>query len=181
MSPVARSTGHAGRALLVATVSIVLLMGALFLAAVVYGHKPSTTLRLGDATFQGGSTKRLAKAVDNDGPIIYTDVSGSADRDIVLQHLGPDIDAGWYAFRAQPPDKGRDCTWQWKAKEHIFRAKCDPSLTAPATGKGLESYPVTVQNGRLDIDLNASDRTTTTTAVTTTTTTTIPRSGQPKG
>lgn len=179
LSPVAPSTGHAGRALLVSAVSIVAIMSLLFLAAVAYGRQNSPTVRLGDATFQGGSTKRLAKAIAKGGPIIYTDVSGSADRDIILQHLGPDRATRWFAFRAQPPSKGRACTWDWKPKETLFRAKCDPELTAPADGKGLESYPVSVTNGRLDIDLNASERTTTTS--TPATTTTIPVSGRPKG
>ena len=178
MSPVAPSSGHAGRALLTGTVAVVVIMGGLFLAAKVYSGQPATKLRIGDQTFHGGSTKRLSKAITKGGPILYTDVSGTGGpdaRDIILQHLGENRDKGWYAFAAQPQGKHRTCTWQWQAAEHRFRAKCDRSLTAPATGAG-QRYPVTVEDGQLDVDLNADTRPTTTTS-TASTTTTAPVSG----
>jgi len=172
MSPVARSGGHATRAIGVATVAVVLVMGGLFLAAVALSGQDGQSVRLGDSTFQGGSAERLAAEIADQGPIIYPDVSGGRDRDLILQHLGDDHRRGWYAFRAQPPDKPRDCTWQWRAEQRRFRARCDHDLTAPADGRGLERFPVKVVDGRLDIDLNFADRTTTTT-----TTTTVPESG----
>jgi hypothetical protein len=149
----------------VGTVAIVVIGVILFLAAVVLGNRNSTDLRLGDQTFQGGSAERLAKEIADRGPILYPDVSGAKARDVILQHLGSDPDVGWYAFRAQPADKGRECTWEWQADEHLFRAKCDRSLTAPANGKGLERFPVKVRDGKLDVDLNFADRTTTTTTI----------------
>jgi hypothetical protein len=164
VSPVAPGGSHAGRALLVSTVAIVAIGLVLFLAATVFSGRDSTSVRLGDLTFQGGSAKRLAKEIDDRGPILYPDVSGAKERDIILQHLGDRPNRGWYAFRAQPPDKGRTCTWEWQEDEQLFRAKCDASLTAPADGKGLERYPVKVRDGKLDVDLNAADRTTTTTS-----------------
>jgi len=180
VSPVARSTGHAGRALLVGTVSILLIMAVLFLAAVVYGHQASPSIKLGDATFHGGSTKHLAKDIANDGPAIFSDVSGGASRDLIVQHLGTDTDHGWYAFLARVPGKPRSCTWQWQAAEHLFRAKCDRSLTAPADGRGLQRFPVRIAYEQLDIDLNYADRPTTAPTTSTTTTTAVPRSGTPK-
>ena len=163
MSPVERGGSHAGRALAVSTVAIAAIGLTLFLAATVLSDRNSTELRLGDATFQGGNAERLAEEIDDRGPILYPDVSGSKERDLILQHLGSNPNTGWYAFRAQPPSKDRECTWQWQEDEQLFRAKCDESLIAPADGKGLERYPVRVIKGRLDVDLNAADRTTTTT------------------
>jgi hypothetical protein len=154
----------------VGTGAVAVLALILFLAATVLSNRNSTELRLGDQTFQGGSAERLAKEIEDRGPILYPDVSGSKDRDVVLQHLGSNPNKGWYSFRAQPPDKGRECTWEWQADEQLFRAKCDPSLTAPANGEGLERYPVRVRDGKLDVDLNFATRTTTTT--------TFPESGQ---
>lgn len=181
MSPVARSSGHAGRALVISGVAVVVVIGGLLLAAVLVNRQSSTSLRLGDSTFQGGSAERLADEIADRGPIIYTDVSGSANRDIILQHLGTDVTRDWYAFRAQPPRKPRSCTWQWQRSMRRFEARCDRALTAPADGRGLERYPVRVVDGRLDIDLNAAARTTTTASTTSSTTTTIAESGRPNG
>ncbi len=171
--PVERSRGHAGRALAVSGLAVAVIAGGLWAVAVLTSRTDSLNVRLGDPTFQGGSAERLADEIDDRGPIIYGDVSdsGTGDaRDIILQHIGDDPDEGWFAFRAQPPGEARDCTWQWQADEELFRATCDEDLTAPADGEGLESYPVEVEDGKLDVDLNFDSRPTTTT-------TTAPESG----
>ena len=155
MSPVAPSNNHVGRAALVALVGIVVLVIALGLTTLALKGKNSPDLPLGDQTFQAGRTDRLAPNIERDGPQFYSDVSGRRDRDIILQHLGPDEDEGWYAFLAAPADKARDCTWQWQPDEEQFRARCDRSLTAPADGAGLPQFKVTVRNGRNEVDLNA--------------------------
>jgi hypothetical protein len=175
--PVAPSSGHASRALLVSAVSIVVLGGSLWLATVALGGRNSTDVRLGDQTFQGGRAKRLAEEIADRGPIIYSDVSGERERDMILQHLGDDPDEGWHAFLAAPAEKARDCTWEWDEREFLFRAKCDDSLTAPADGEGLKQFPVTVSDGRIDVDLNASARATTST---TPTTSDVIESGEPE-
>lgn len=168
--PVERSRGHAGRALAVSGIGIAVVALVIWGVAVVTSRQSSFDVRLGDQTFQGGNAERLAEEIADRGPIFYGDVSdsGSGDhRDIILQHLGDDPDEGWYAFRAQPPGEPRDCTWLWQPDEELFRAACDEDLTAPADGEGLESYPVEVDDGKLDIDLNFDRRPeeTTTTAV----------------
>jgi len=170
VSPVAPSGNHAGRALLTGTLAIVVIGVILFLAAVVLGNRNSTDLRLGDQTFHAGSTSRQSKAIAKGGPILYSDVSGEKGRDMILQHLGSNENTGWYAFRAQPANKARDCVWEWQKAKHQFRATCDHSLTAPANGAGLEHYRVHVRDGQVDVDLNFAARTTTTTTASTTTT-----------
>jgi len=174
--PVERSRGHAGRALAVSGVGVALVLLVLYGASVVTSRQDSFDVGLGSQTFDGGNAERLAGEIADDGPIFYADIgdTGSGDkRDILLQHLGDDPDEGWYAFRAQPPGEERDCTWVWQPDEELFRARCDEDLTAPADGEGLESYPVEVDDGRLDVDLNFDRRPTTTTA----STTTAPESG----
>lgn len=159
MSPVERSGGHhAGRAAVVALIGVLVLFGGLWLATVALEDRNSPDLRLGDQTFNGGSTSRLADEIAENGPIIYGDVSGRKDRDMILQHIGDDEDEGWYAFLAAPPDKPRDCTWEWQADEEQFRAACDEDLTAPADGEGLPQFDVTIDDGRIDVDLNADAR-----------------------
>lgn len=168
MSPVDQSRNHVGRAAAVALVGVFVLAVGLGLATFALRGRDSPELGLGDQTFQGGNTKRLAAEIADRGPIFYGDVSGRKDRDVILQHLGPKRDKGWYVFLAAPVEKARDCTWQWQADEEQFRAKCDRRLTAPADGEGLPQFPVKVRDGTLDVDLNADARATTTTAATTT-------------
>jgi hypothetical protein len=134
---------------------LVVLLGLGLVAVALNGRKTN----LGDATFTGGDAKRLAKEIAERGPIIYSDVSGRKDRDMILQHLGTNPAKGWYAFLAAPVDKARSCTWRWREETEDFVASCDRSLTAPADGKGLPQFKVTVSGGRIDVDLNADART----------------------
>lgn len=164
MSPVAPSRGsHTGRAALVALVGVIVLFGALGLATFALKDTRSPDLRLGDQQFSAGDAKGLAEGIRKDGPRLYGDVSGRKERDMILQHLGPNPRKGWHAFLAAPVDKPRDCTWEWQASRRIFRARCDRSLTAPADGKGLPKFEVRVVDGRVKVDLNADQRRSTTT------------------
>jgi hypothetical protein len=172
MSPVQRSSGHASRALLVASFGIIVAAGGLWLASLAVSSRNSIDVNLGTPTFQGGRADRLADSIRDDGPIIYSDVSGRGARDIILQHLGGPDERGWYAFLAQPKGKPRTCFWVWHEDEDQFRAKCDPSLTLPANGAGTTRFPVTVSDGHLDVDLNFSTH-----PATTTTGSTVARSG----
>jgi len=158
VSPVDQSRNHVGRAATVALVGVVVLAIALGLVTLALGSRNSTDLNIGDQTFQAGSAEDKAELIAKDGPILYGDVSGRKDRDLILQHIGTDPEKGWHAFLAAPIDKGRDCTWIWQADEELFRAKCDEALTAPADGKGLPQFPVKVVDGQLDVDLNADAR-----------------------
>ncbi|HWJ61399.1 MAG TPA: hypothetical protein VNS19_05480 [Acidimicrobiales bacterium] len=158
MSPVDQSRNHVGRAATVALVGVVVLGIALGLVTLALGGRNSTDLNIGDQTFQAGSAEKKAELIAESGPILYADVSGRKDRDMILQHIGDDPAKGWHAFLAAPIDKARDCTWIWQPDEELFRAKCDEELTAPADGKGLPQFPVKVVDGQLDVDLNAEAR-----------------------
>ena len=178
MSPVERSGHHAGRAALVALVGVIVLFGTLGLVTLALKDRNSPDLQLGDQTFKAGRAETLAERIAETGPRLYADVSGRKDRDMILQHQGDDPKSGWSAFLAAPIDKPRDCTWEWQDDEDLFRAKCDPSLTAPADGTGLPQFEVTVVGGQVDVDLNADARTaassTTAPSSTTSSTTTGP-------
>ncbi len=127
---------------------------------------------------QIGKADRLAKSIaGRTGPIILTDVSGHLGDplDIYLQHIGTNPDTGWYSFRAQPPQyvgRNRSCTWEWRAAQRSFWAKCDHAVTTSMPpAPGLVQYPVQVVNqGNVRIDLGASTTPTTTTRPATTTT-----------
>ena len=170
MSPVARSQGHAGRALLVAAVGVGVALGVAAGVAAL-ANRGSVDVKLGSETFADQDADDAAETVAEDGPILYADTAGG-DRDIYVQHLGDDPEEGWIAFAARPPGVSRECTIQWDADGEVFRLldssgeeseECD-GREFPADGEGLPSYPVTVDaDGKLDVDLNAADRATSTT------------------
>jgi hypothetical protein len=175
VSPVARSQTHAGRALAVAAVGVGLALVLAFGVAVL-ANRGSVDVQLGDETFQGQNAEDAAAQIAEGGPIVYADAAGG-DRDIVLQHLGDDPETGWLAFAARPAAAPRSCSVRWRpapsgdAADGVFElvdasgdeGACDDA-EFPATGDGLPQYPVTVRDGRLDVDLNAADRATSTTA-----------------
>jgi hypothetical protein len=165
VSPVARSQAHAGRVLAVSLVAIALAVTAAFGLAVL-ANRGSVDVRLGDDTFVVSDAESAAEQIADNGPILYPD-AGSGDRDIYLQHLGDEPEAGWLAFAARPPRTPRECTLVWSADDEVFRlldadserrGPCN-GQEYPADGEGLASYPVTVRDGDLDVDLNAADRT----------------------
>jgi hypothetical protein len=163
--PIARSQGHAGRALLIAAA------GALLTLAVAFGisvldNRGQVEVRLGDDTFSGLQADEMADDIAERGPLLIPDASPGGDRDIVLQHLGTDDDEGWIAIAARPAGVPRNCTIQWQADTGDFRLldengdvgdDCD-GQEFPADGTGLEIFPVTVVDGKLDVDINAANR-----------------------
>lgn len=169
MSPVARSQGHAGRALAVAAGGVIVAIGVAAALAVL-ANRGTVDVRLGSETFAEQDAEDAAERVAEEGPILYADTAGG-DRDIVLQHLGDDPEDGWIALAARPPGVSRECTIQWDPEAQVFRlldsseevgGDCD-GREFPADGAGLPTYPVTVDaDGNLDVDLNAADRPSTT-------------------
>ena len=141
MSPVAPSGNHAGRALAVATVSVIVLMGGLFLGSLALSSRKSSDLHLGDTTFQGGGAARLAAEIDQRGPIFYGDVSGEKDRDIILQHLGSNSNKGWYAFLAAPTNKPRACTWEWQKASARLPGKVRSSTDGAGQRSRVDPVP----------------------------------------
>jgi hypothetical protein len=169
VSPVARSQGHAGRALAVAAGGVIVAIGVAAALAVL-ANRGTVDVRLGSETFAEQDAEDAAERVAEEGPILYADTAGG-DRDIVLQHLGDDPEDGWIALAARPPGVSRECTIQWDPEAQVFRlldsseevgGDCD-GREFPADGAGLPTYPVTVDaDGNLDVDLNAADRPSTT-------------------
>jgi hypothetical protein len=169
VSPVARSQGHAGRALAVAAAGVVVAIGVAAALAVL-ANRGTVDVRLGSDTFAEHDAEDAARDIAENGPILYPDTAGG-DRDIYLQHFGGDPGEGWIAFAARPPGVSRACTLQWNGADEVFRlldsagkvsGECD-GREFPADGEGLPTYPVTVDaDGNIDVDLNAADRTTST-------------------
>ncbi len=159
--PVAKSRGHAGKALLVAGIGVAVAL-ALAYAVAVLANRGDVTINLGDDRFEAGQVESIAKAIDGgDGlPLLYQDLVGR-DRHIYVQHLSDDPDEGWVAFGAFDPDDP-SCRVDIDRGTKLLVNACDPEETFPPDGTGLRYYPTSVEGGDLYVDLN--EITTSTTA-----------------
>ena len=159
--PVAQSEGHAGKALAVAGVAIVLI-GVVAAVVALAASRGDVEINLGDERFNAGQTDRQAQEIEDEGglPILYPDLVGE-DRHIFVQHLGDDDDEGWLAFGAFDPDDPA-CIVALDRDAKVLYNECDESETYPLDGKGLRQYPVSVEGGRIYVDVN--ELTTSTTA-----------------
>ena len=158
--PVAQSQGHAGKALLIAGVGVIVALGLAFVIAQA-ASRGDVDIRLGDERFDAGQTERLAKEIDDEDqlPFLYQDLV-NRERNIFVNHLGDDPATGWVAFSAFDPDDPT-CAIEIDRDTKILVNACDRAITYPLGGKGLRFYPTTVENGRVLVDLNALSTTTT--------------------
>ncbi len=99
---------------------------------------------------RGEVLRRIADLIRRDGPIRYADLIGGR-QNIILQHIGEDDDAGWYAFDLIRPGQPDECQLEWIADDLLFRDPCD-GTELPGIGTGQPGYPVEIENGRISID-----------------------------
>jgi hypothetical protein len=137
-----------------ASVVGVVLAGAMLWVAVVWvsnGNGKGQLAPTGE--FSVGSTKRLAAEIVDRGPFLFPDASPEHRRDIYVQHLGRDLDVGWWVLGALAPGQtDRECFIVWTGDE--FRDPCTKKLY-PAKGDGLTKYANRVADGTLYVDLSA--------------------------
>lgn len=157
--PVAQTRGHAGKALLIAGVSVALLLVLAFVVAQA-ASRGDVQINLGDDRFEAGRTDRLASSIaEGDGlPLLFQDLV-DRDRNIFLNHLGGDPKTGWVAFGAFDPANS-DCGVEIDREAKTLVNACDRSVTYPLGGKGLRFYPTTVEDGQVIIDINEVSTTT---------------------
>lgn len=150
-----RSSSAQIRSILVAVVTllfVVLLGYAVFRAAT--GQTSSVTQGADDGRWNTGAAESKAEAIDDGGPILIPDPAGAQRLPIFISHVGDDIERGWYAFEARPPDADDDCFLEWDRAAEVFRGVdgCDDQ-TYPPTGDGLRRFGATVsKDGDLIID-----------------------------
>ena len=156
--PVAQSRGHAGKALLIAGVAVVLLLGAGWLIARA-ASQGDVDIRLGDDRFEAGDADDMADAIDDDRglPLLFQALAG--DRHLFVQHTGARQTQGWTAFGAFDPDRP-ECLVEIDREDRVLVNECDRSITYPLDGSGLRYYPVTVEDGKVFVDLNEVTTTT---------------------
>jgi hypothetical protein len=161
--PVAQTRGHAGKALLIASVSVVLLLGLALLVA-LGASRGDVDVHLGDDRFDAGKASHIADSIDDEHglPLLYADLVNRG-RPLFVQHLSTADDKGWVAFGAFVPEDPR-CTIDIDREAKVLRDHCHRSRTFPLDGTGLRHYPVTVEDGRLYVDINEQSTTSTTSA-----------------
>lgn len=162
--PVGRRTNrNEVRAIAMVAAALVLILGGLVAFVTFLSARGDVEIRLGDDRFNAGNALDIAEAVAEQGPILFSDPSGGR-RDIMINHLSDDPLQGWVAFDARLPGDDRNCQVRWRPEAGSFAYNCDPALTFPPDGEGLTSYPVSVVDGRIIVDINAAARASTTTA-----------------
>ncbi len=81
-------------------------------------------LQLGDDQFDAGQATRLSVQIDEDGPVLFSDVSGRGQRrPIFVNHFGDDPEVGWAAFPAVLPDAEENCFLSWNAERELFEER----------------------------------------------------------
>lgn len=116
-------------------VAVLLAWGMIRLAS---GGKGPVQVQLGDETFDAGYVSRMAKQTAEDGPLLFSDVSGRGQRQpIYVVHLGNDDKDGWFALSAVAPGAAEGCFVTWNHEQKVFdeRRAADPSAGRDALGK----------------------------------------------
>lgn len=85
-----------GREMVIAAIGAVV-MAALVVALVVrVASNPTVKANLGDNVFRVGDAERLARQIDEGGPLLFQDLLGG-DRHLRVDHRGSDPARGWSA------------------------------------------------------------------------------------
>ena len=157
--PVAQSRGHAGKALVIASVAVAILIAVAFAVATL-ASRGDVEIRLGDDRFDAGQVESIADEIEEeDGlPLLYQDLV-NGDRHLYVQHLDRRATRGWVAFGAFDPERP-DCLVELDREERVLRNTCDEAVTYPLDGTGLRYYPTAVEDDRLYVDLNELTTTT---------------------
>jgi hypothetical protein len=135
---------------------IVLVLVVFVLAIPNLTESGQVEVRLGPESYDAGPAVDRADEIADRGPILLPDVA-SNDRDIFLQHVGEEPDAGWYAFDAREAQASRDCSLEWRGAARMFYDPCDGS-SVNEIGEGLTQYSVEVTEvGRVVITFREGD------------------------
>lgn len=171
--PVERRSGkQQATAIGVGVVALVLAIGLAWgMLALASGGDGPVRLQLGDDEFNAGQAERLSTQIREEGPVLFSDVSGRGQRKpIYVNHFGDDVEVRWVAFSASAPGAEENCFLKWSPERELFeeRSVADGAAhdegelcrdqTFPPTGEGLEQYRWKIEDdGNLVIDLRTEE------------------------
>ncbi|MEO7836342.1 MAG: hypothetical protein ABIS21_01720 [Acidimicrobiales bacterium] len=138
------------RALIVSTVIGLTVAALLVAVAVRFAAQNPEKANLGSSVLSLNAD-RLAAEVAKRGPVLFKDPL-NRNREIYVQHLGADAEAGWVAVSAYASRAGLDCLLRWNANRRRFVDPCT-NRTYAADGRGLTTYPAPAAGGAVRIDL----------------------------
>ncbi|HUP69407.1 MAG TPA: hypothetical protein VM142_06280 [Acidimicrobiales bacterium] len=145
-----RTRARRSRAMVGGTLAGLALAALLVAVAVRYAAKNPEKANLGSSVLPIDAD-RVAKEVAERGPVLFKDPL-NRDREIYVQHLGPDPDKGWVAVRAYASRISVDCLLRWDRSQRRFVDPCT-KRSYPPDGEGLTTYPAPVTGGVVRIDL----------------------------
>ena len=140
---------------MVATLVALAVAGALMVLVVRFASENPEKANLGSPVLRFDA-ERLAREVEERGPALYKDpLTSRPGREIYVQHLGDDPEQGWLAIRAYAsPVPTLECLLRWDGAGRRFVDPCS-QRTYPPDGQGLTTYPATVADGRVSVDLRS--------------------------
>ncbi len=153
VSPRARRSDQRN-ALVAGTVVAVAVAVALVAVVVRFAAENPEQANLGSSVLRFDA-RRLAREIDARGPSLFKDpLTAGAGREVYIQHLGPDPKTGWRAIRAYATtaEGRRECLLRWDPAARRFVDPCT-GATFPPDGRGLTTYPATVEGGTVTVDL----------------------------
>jgi hypothetical protein len=146
-----------------------LFFAGLWLAATVINDRAEPTAEINNRVFEVGKVTSMAKAVAEDGPILFPDLrSPDGVRSVVLDHTGDDPAKGWQVYYGYPADRDARCLVTHVQGTRDFtdcegRKLSVEELSAPGSVR-----PIVENQKTLYIDLRGIVSTPTTTPATTT-------------
>jgi hypothetical protein len=146
--PVERRSGaNQTTAILIGIASVVVCVAVvLWLINLASGGGGPVSLNLGDEQFNAGQTERLARQIEESGPVLFSDVSGQGQiRPIWVNHFGDDPATQWFVISAVAPDAPQNCFLAWNASEELFeqRTPNEEDPTEPGEICAPEVFSVT--------------------------------------
>ena len=139
----AKRAALAGILAVLLAVGVIILIGWLARTGVV---RPNS----GDGYFRAGRIETIRDAIAQGGPILFPDPLGG-DRQRILNHIGTDPGAGWYAFDARRPGAPSECLLRYQPAAKGFTDTCDGEFVEP-DGRGLVQYKVRLREGRVEVN-----------------------------
>lgn len=152
----ARRPPNRGRLIVVGSLMALAFATALLFLVVRFASRNPEQVSLGPRVFRVGSTTRLAREVEQRGPFLFKDPL-NREREVYIQHLGQDPNAGWSGIRAYASRETIECLLRWERDRRRFVDPCT-SQSFPADGAGLTIYPALVEKGVVSVDLRSARR-----------------------
>ncbi|MGH9156192.1 MAG: hypothetical protein ACRD1K_10255 [Acidimicrobiales bacterium] len=138
------------RAVVLGSVVAAVVAAVLMFAVVRFAADNPDKANLGSPVLRLGAG-RLAAEIADGGPVLFQDPL-DRHREVFVQHLGDDVDRGWSAIGAYGSTVSAECLLRWDGSGQRFVDPCT-GAAFPPDGAGLTTYPATVSDGTVSVDL----------------------------